>query len=156
MIKNDKGFSLVELIVVIALMAVALTVGGFALSTISLANAKNCATEIKSNLEMARMESTRTVAENAPKIVISKGSDGNIYLKAGSGSSEKIGNSSVSVQYKTSEGYKELEESEQLIFSFEKSTGAFEQCTSNEFIVSSAGREYKITCYEKTGKVKLE
>lgn len=160
---KDKGFSLIELIVVIGMMAVALTVGGLALTNISLANAKGCATEIKTSLEMLRMESTRKISGNAPSLYIYK-KNGDIYLKVGSADEEKIGNSNVSIKYRSynSEELIELGETTagttDLKFTYVKSTGGFkaDEFAVDQIVVSSASREYVITLYKHTGKVKMD
>ena len=149
---KDKGFTLVELIVVIAIMAVATTVGGYALSTISLANTKNCATEIKSKLDLTRMEATRSVAEAAREVLIYEDESG-VYLKVGDGEAERIGNASVSV---TCDGQALEETTNGVRFSYDKSSGAFTKFGCSKMVVSGAGREYTLTLYAKTGKVKME
>lgn len=153
---NDKGFSLVELIVVIAMMAVAVTVTSLSLSNITLANAKKCATEIRTSLELARVETTGRVAGEAPVIWIYK-DDGNIYLKAGDAEAEEIGNGSVKVQYraKSGESLSELDDAG-IKFQYKKSTGGFVDMDAKEIVVTGAYREYVITLYEKTGKVKMD
>lgn len=149
---KDKGFSLVELIVVIAIMAVATTVSGYALSTISLANAKNCATEIKSKLEAVRMDATRNV-EGDVQVVELYSDDGSVYLKVGTMEPKRIGNSNVKV---VCDG-KELSTIEEPVeFSFDKSSGAFDEIGCKTIVVSGASREYTLTLYAKTGKVKME
>lgn len=147
---KDKGFSLVELIVVIAIMAVATTVSGYALSTITLANAKNCATEIKSKFDLVRMEST-TNLDQEPQILWLYEEDDNVYLKVGTGEAKKVGNSSVTVKCDgtalSSDGVK---------FQYDKGSGAFSTFGCSKIEVSGASREYTITLYKPTGKVKME
>ena len=55
--RKNKGFSLVELIVVIAIIGVMTAVGGYSLTAISSANAKECAKEIEAGLISTRTES---------------------------------------------------------------------------------------------------
>jgi len=147
---KDKGFSLVELIVVIAIMAVAVSVSGYALSTISLANAKNCATEIKSKLDLVRLEST-TNLDQAAQVLWLYEKDDSVYLQVGSGTAKEIGNSSVTVKCDgsalTEDGVK---------FQYDKGSGAFVTFGCGKIEVSGAGREYTLTLYQKTGKVKME
>lgn len=149
---KDKGFSLVELVVVIAIMAVATTVGGYALSTISLANAKNCATEIKSKLEKTRMESTTDIEGDAPVVELYS-EDGSVYLKVGTMEPEEIGNSRVTV---VCDGEELSTKTERVEFSFDKSSGAFDDLGCKTIVVSGGSREYTLTLYEKTGKIKME
>ena len=153
---KDKGFSLVELIVVIAMMAVAVTVTSLALSNITLANAKKCATELRTALELARVETTGRVAGDAPVIRLYK-DDGSIYLKAGDAGAEEIGNGSVKVQYRTESGgtLADLDDTG-LQFQYKKSTGGFARMDAKEIVISGAYREYVITLYETTGKVKMD
>lgn len=155
---KNKGFSLVELIVVIAIMAVAMTASGFLLSNISLANAKNCATEIQSAMEKSRMETTKRVEGSAPKVEISIGADDNVYLELGNGSQEKIGNSSVTVKYSDGGTLKNLKDKsdKKLVFSYKKATGGFDEMPTDKMVITAAGREYTLTCYKTTGKVTME
>lgn len=153
---KNKGFSLVELIVVIAIMAVAMTASGFLLSNISLANTKNCASEIQSALEKSRMETTKRVEGSALEVEISIGADDCVYLKLGNGGQEKIGNSSVTVKYSASGTMTKLEKNEKLVFSYKKATGGFDAMPTDKLVVTGAKREYTITCYKTTGKVTME
>lgn len=155
--KNNKGFSLVELIVVIAIMAVALTVGSYSLSTIALANSKRCATEIKSALESARIESCRSNGEL--ELSIFKGDDGGVMMQVSGKEPKEISNSAVSVSYKlhkTDDSYISLG-TEKLTFVFDRSSGAIKGSSGcYQILVSGGGREYTITCYKNTGKIKME
>lgn len=155
--RNDKGFSLIELIVVIALMAVALTVGGMALSNITLANTKRCASELKSTMEMVRMEALKSSKDESLILSIYEDADGNVMVKVGSRDAEKIANSNVRVTYSLNGGEaSELSGGGVLQFSFDRGSGAFKTMGANKILVSGAGREYELTCYSKTGKVTLE
>ncbi len=164
--KNNKGFSLVELIVVIAIMGVMMAVGGYALSAISLANAKECTEEIEAALVRTRTQSySCDSSETVAEVSLYRGTDGIYISKSYEGSPEKISSSKVSVSYLIDgqSDYKELE-TEKLTFSFNRSSGAFRPvkvdgqtknaCTSIK--VTSGGRTYTIKCYEKTGKITVE
>ena len=161
---KNRGFSLIELIVVVAIMAVALAVGGYSLSAISLANAKNCATEIKSSLEKTRTQacssdnstSTATLSlyrdSASNKVCISKNYEG---------TPKEIGSKAVSVRYrlKGDTSYQDLGTTA-LKFGFDRSTGGFKSVDGativEEIQISSGGRTYTLTCYGLTGKIKME
>ena len=58
---NNKGFSLVEIIVVIGIIAVVTSVAVYGFGFLSLADCNKCATRINSGLSTARSESMKTV-----------------------------------------------------------------------------------------------
>lgn len=156
---KNRGFSLIELIVVVAIMAVALTVGGYALSAISLANAKNCATEIKSSLEKTRTLACSTDAAVTMQLYRDSAT-GKVVIEK-EGAKKEIGGRAVTVKYrvKGSKQFNDLlpSESAPLIFGFNRSTGGFSSSTSVEGIqITSGGKTYTLTCYHLTGKIKIE
>lgn len=153
---KNRGFSLIELIVVIAIMAVALAVGGYALNAISLANAKNCATEIKTSLEKTRTlacstdgnETMRLYRDSTGKVVIEK-----------EGTTKEVGGKSVKVEYRIKDGeYGPIGSKEQALkFGFNRSTGGFsDESTVENLRITSGGKQYILTCYKLTGKIKME
>jgi len=165
---KNKGFSLIELIVVVAIMGIALTIGGYALSAISLANAKNCATEMNAALELTRSQSYSTDSDtgNIASVSFYYDTDGIYVYKSFENAPKKIGSKHVEVKYTLKDDSTEYilgDKTEQLTFSFDRSSGAFRkvivgddtksQCTS--ITVKSGGRTYTITCYPTTGKTKL-
>ena len=159
---KNRGFSLIELIVVVAIMAVALTVGGYALSAISLANAKNCATEIKSSLEKTRTQacSTDKGTDKATLTLKRDSASGKVLIINYDGSSKEIGGKTVSVKYRTGTGNSDVYQdlgTNVLTFGFNRSTGGFSDDTSvRQIQISSGGRTYTLTCYALTGKIKME
>ena len=175
---KNKGFSLVELVVVVAIMGVMMAVGGYALSAISLANAKQTAKEIEAALVRTRAQSYSSDSGlSVANVTFYKENDGIYMLKNYEGTAEKIGSSNVSVSYLLNEeiGFEELGKEEEtdegaekgaerITFSFNRSSGAFrslnvdgqDKGTCKAIRITSGSRTYTITCYEKTGKIKLE
>ena len=160
---KNRGFSLIELIVVVAIMAVALAVGGYALSAISLANAKNCATEIKSSLEKTRTQacSTDNATTSAELILYRDTSTNKVCIKKNfEGDVKEIGGNKVAVEYKlkgTTQFVPLGNQENALRFGFDRSTGGFKGTNLVEQIrIMSGGKTYTLTCYALTGKIKME
>ena len=162
---NNKGFSLVELIVVFAILGVLAAVGGYSLTAISAANAKECAKEIEAGLVSTRTQSySSDKGDTVATVEFYKKADG-IYMKKSFESEEKkIGGSKVVVKYKLKNAEPDSLGSEAIVFSFNRSSGAFRELKQNgagigiceKILVTSGGRTYTIICYEKTGKIVVE
>ena len=153
---KNRGFSLIELIVVIAIMAVALAVGGYALNAISLANAKNCATEIKTSLEKTRSLACSTDGDETMSLY--RSSSGKVVIEK-EGTTKEIGGKSVKVEYRVKDGdYQPIgSQANRLTFGFNRSTGGFNEGSTVENLkVTGGGKIYILTCYKLTGKIKME
>lgn len=170
---KNKGFSLVELIVVIAILGVMTAVGGYALTAISSANAKECAREIEAGLISTRTESySRDTATDVITVSFYKNADG-VYMEKKfktETETKKIGGSKVSVSYKYKTNTNPATETENvlgndaIVFSFNRSSGAFREMKvgantvgmCKTITITSGSKTYTITCYEHTGKTMLE
>lgn len=168
--RKNKGFSLVELIVVIAIIGVMTAVGGYSLTAISSANAKECAKEIEAGLISTRTESySKDIPTNDEEylgatVSFYKKTDGIYMEKSFESEEKKIGGSKISLAYKNASGVYVDIGSDKITFSFNRSSGAFQKMRINgtsAFMckgiqVSSGGKVHTVTCYEHTGKVKFE
>lgn len=153
---KNKGFSLIELIVVIAIMAVAMAIGGYALSAVSLANAKSCANEINSALEMTRTHACSS--DNQSNVKFYRESDGTLMMKKNyEGVAKKIGSKVVILEYSVDDGknYEKVTDTTGITFTFNRSSGAFTS-EYDSLRISSGGKRYTIICYLLTGKTKME
>lgn len=157
--KKNQGFTLLELIVVIAIMAVALGITGMSLGVIQQSRSKGCAQEMKSSLEMAR---TSAMAKGGGSVTIYKDTTtGDIMMQTTGGDSRKIGGSSLTVTY----GFKGDSDvytlgsepaGKELKVTFSASSGSISDTNSVEWIRINGNKKYKLTLYKLTGKVTME
>ncbi len=156
---KNKGFSLVELIVVVAIMGVAMAVGGYALSAISLANSKSCANNINAALEHTRTQSySSDDGESVAKVTFYVDSSKNLMMKKSYETDpEKLASASVKLFYKTGTNgsYIEVEDATGITFEFDRKTGGFKSPYTSLQVIGG-GKTYTITCYLLTGKTKIE
>lgn len=183
--KNNDGYSLVELIIVIAIMALLTGTAFFSISMIFGAGAKACANDLKEALAENKVIA---MGKNEARLEIRREDDG-IYViqwmrvkaddgtwkwiakqedAAGGEIPEKIGNSRVSVAYvpEESEAKLELKAGESLWLCYDRSNGSFSRAEvagrvgecilCKEIYVRGGSRSYKLTLTKFTGKVELE
>lgn len=154
--KNDRrGFTLVELMVVVAIMGILTGVMSLSVSTVSSARTKRCASEIDAYISMCKVNAMSRAAD--VKIVLYKDSDGNIcgnyYEGDAVKSSEVFSDARVGVSYTVGADSKELDTAG-LTLSFDRSSGAFKPQSGGTYCTAisvTAGRTYTITLVPATG-----
>ncbi|MDE7342174.1 MAG: prepilin-type N-terminal cleavage/methylation domain-containing protein [Lachnospiraceae bacterium] len=171
--KDNKGYSLVELIIVIAIMALLTGTAFFSINMIFGAGAKACANDIKEAL--AENKVTAMGKSGARVEIYRDASDDCVYAvqwiksgtswepkkadESGNPVPEKLGNSRVYVSYTTGGTETELTSGSSLMIGYDRSNGSFTDkngCTLCEKIyVKGGSRSYELTLIELTGKVEL-
>lgn len=180
---NNKngGFSLVELIVVIAIMAVLTGIASMSLASVMGISVKQCARDIQSAANQTRVS---TLGKDEVIMTITKGNKAKsseayyctIVTKDGLGKTteneEKIGKSNMDITYvlSDSKGNKTsditLDDTHSLTIKFNRGTGAMAPCMKSD---GSSGGDYYcmqikvkknstekiISFYPETGKVSL-
>lgn len=180
---NNKngGFSLVELIVVIAIMAALTGIASMSLASVMGVSVKQCARDIQSAANQARVS---TLGKDEVIMTITKGNKAKsseayyctIVTKDGLGKTteneEKIGKSNMDITYvlSDSKGNKTsditLDDTHSLTIKFNRGTGAMAPCMKSD---GSSGGDYYcmqikvkknstekiISFYPETGKVSL-
>lgn len=165
--QDNRGVSLVEVMVVVAIMAVVGGVGIWGINTMSGKPAQQCAQKIVYSLEhhrtsaMARVKAKYVLREDGGKIYVDEYwtnddsvDDSSVPLAT----STEIGASGVKVQYTL--GADATRYDLPLTLAFDRSSGAFKpqagggHCT--QIFVSRGGREYTVTLVPLTGKVYIK
>lgn len=166
---NNRGFSLVELIVVVAIGAILIGASILSIASISGTAAKQCARNIESILNKTKVT---TMGKDTAVIELRKGdSDGAYYyevtVKNGkvdkngkedkTVETKKIGRSNLEIRYSTNastpfEEASKLDVSNPIKIEFDRSSGA-ETTNISKIWVKHGSTEKTITIYKETGKI---
>lgn len=96
--KNNAGFSLVELMIVVAIISVLIGVITITYSIVGKANAKSYATTLKQAIASARSDTMGRV-QNTYELIITGNADGTVDVQIGQGGSrQRIGDSKTPVE----------------------------------------------------------
>ena len=172
---KNAGFSLIELVVVIAVMVILAGIGLTWIGNLSGYRARECAGKVASSLTGAKVKSLSKQQNTGDAYwELKKGSDGKYYVTvyypeySGGGytlveeTSKVSKTSNLKVTYTDNGGTNEVDASSPLKMCYDRSTGALYNCSSGSvdktnFIsainVSNGSRSYKIEIVAKTGKV---
>ncbi|MDE6749048.1 MAG: prepilin-type N-terminal cleavage/methylation domain-containing protein [Lachnospiraceae bacterium] len=171
--QNNKGYSLVEIIIVIAIMAI--LTGGvfFSINMVFGANAKTCANDLKNAISQCKVN---TMGKSDAALEIYRDSSNQCiyarqWIKESYGwqakEPEKISNAKVYITYSTDgTNFQELDGTKSLYIGFDRSSGSFKEGTNpnsgmvdpiySGFFVGGGGRKYDIELVKLTGKVNVE
>lgn len=172
---RNAGFSLIELIVVIAVMVIVAGIGAAWIGNISGYRARECAGKVASTLSGAKIKSLSKQQNTGDAYwELKKGSDGKYYVStyypeySGGGytlveETAKVGKTSnLKVTYTDVDGDHEVDSSNPLQLCYDRSTGALYEGSAgtvdktkniSEIRVSNGARSFKIEIVAKTGKV---
>lgn len=183
---NNQGFSLVELVIVMAIMAVVVTTVGLSISLVSGRKVKKCADEIVSTIERTRVLSLGK-DQGQVEFILSQDASGDYHVRIYQGSNASddpildrvVGKDPIEVKVRFSDGTEEVlgnilgnsphaihasgEKGLRLIFN--RASGAFEKGTNvagdvktycDKIVVTGNGRTIEITTVGPTGKILQE
>lgn len=165
--QDNRGISLVEVMVVVAIMVVVGGIGIWSFNAMTGKPAQQCAQKIVYSLErhrttaMGKLKAQYRLVEENNKVYLEEyiGNDpDNPDAPPALSSRVEIGSSGVKVQY-TMDANADLHDLP-LTLEFDRSSGAFKQqpgggyCTN--IIVKRGGREHEVTLVPLTGKVYIK
>ncbi len=172
--RNDRGFSLVELVVVIAIMAVLAGLVTIGVSVLNGRQAKECRDELESKLENVRVQ---TMGKRTVTAKLYETANGGYALTVTS-ALETDGSDAASTDYslggKSCEIYYSCEkdatyatatdlmpvDSSGLEIEFDRASGAQKELSSGVYVyhifVVQGSKVYGIRFYPETGKMELE
>ncbi|MGN0279660.1 MAG: type II secretion system protein [Lachnospiraceae bacterium] len=167
---NNSGYSLVELIIVIAIMAVLIGTVFYSITMIFGANAKTCANNIQRAIADCKVT---TMGKKEAYMELYRAADGNVYTKlyvyeqTGAtpveGEPQKMGNSRVYVGYikpgETPDAATELNSGDSVTIKFDRSSGSFDKTAHDncaQIIVRGGSKNYAIEMTQLTGKSEVK
>ncbi len=164
---DNKGMSLVEIIVVIAILSLFIGSVSYSINWASGKAAEECAQKLAYNLKQAR---TMAMGKNSTTITVKKDEAGNIITEmklvtdtgdAATTTSTKVGNRSVSVRF--DDGFSESElGTGGVVFVFDRASGALKtlngaeaNTASPKFTVSKGSTRRTIEIVPITGRISV-
>ena len=156
---KNKGYSLIELIVVIAILGILATASIIGLSLINGKPADQCASALRISLTNHRLS---TMGKNSASMVVYIDSDGSVWIKETLNSTEtltKIGAKGVKIEVFYDGGTSSVltPGGSGLTISFNRHNGSFDVGSNIDKIrISKATHKFDLIFYDLTGKVLLE
>lgn len=168
--KNNSGFSLVELIIVIAIVAALITTVFLSVSMVFSANAKACSNDLQRAIADCKVT---TMGKARAWLVIYRGSNNRVYsqmhiMEQVEGEEigtladipqepQKLGGNRVVVTYTDSAGVDQGDLPETgITIEFDRSSGSFKDGTPQSIDVIGGNRHYHLVFVKLTGKVSVE
>lgn len=174
--KDNNGFSVIELIIVVAIIAAVVTTCALSISLVLNANARTCANDIVRAIAECKI-ATMTKGQGNVRLLLYRDSSGSIYSElqtrrtsvdnweTGNDGAEKIGakkcivgsaDGSDDLPHKSGSAVPTLETGMWEVY-FDRSSGSFKSGTSvSDIYVQGGKRKYHIHFEELTGKTTLE
>ena len=123
---RNKGYTLIELIVVVAILGSLFGISTISLTAVSSGQAKKCAGEIDALISRCKVGAMSREGDVYLRLYIAGGSVHGAYYENGAlVSDDELSSKALSVSYETDDGMSYSLEDMPLSLSFHRSTGAF-------------------------------
>ena len=163
---NNRGISLVELVIVITIMAIAASFVGWGVSTMSGKPAQQCSQKIVYALERGRMTAMgrseayfKLYITTDKKVMFEEGFKQRVDDASYAVTTTEVGSNRVTVLYEDATGgINTLGPGSSLEFRFDRGSGAFDKnhFPCKKLIIRSGRNEVNINLVQITGKVYLD
>lgn len=173
--KDKRGISLVEILVVIAIIGVVATVGIWGLNAVSSRPAQQCSQKLIYSLERNRVTVMgksdayyKVWINDKDRVIFEEGVSNTAADDHGnytySVTSSEIGNSRVKLSYLTSGGEVAMGRGDSLTIRYDRGSGAFKSFTDQDgnslvvtgLVAQSGGKRFVVRLVQVTGKVYLD
>lgn len=150
--KNNKGFSTLEMIIVLAMMVILFVGAGAIMLNWRSWNVNDCIEKIDTALGTTKIE---CMSKESSSLKIWKESD-EYFLQVGSGEKKRIGDEEVKISYSDGTNTKEITDTTGLTLTYDRKDGSYKEigtgvyCT--KITVKRQDKERNITLVRKTGK----
>lgn len=160
---NNRGFSLVEILVTIIILVLLVAVTTFRLSTTKYADVERCSENIEKKMSQLRLSVMSSKTQEY--LIIYQADDDNYYMAISddkdklctASDGEKIGNSKIHITGTTSSGVTKVSHTDngRIVISFHRSSGAFISVGVNLYQtieIVTEGVKFRIYLVKETGK----
>lgn len=162
---NNKGFSIVEIIIVVSILAVLTGVASMSISVLTTRPVDDCTQRLKTVLEGNRIT---TMGKLSSYLEIYKDGEGYIYIREyidGEAKEKRIGENSVNVQFfvQGDQWYDLPDEANKLVIKFNRSSGSLKPQAGGtydgkyieKFAISRGERRMEVAIDRLTGRVNV-
>lgn len=153
---NSKGYTLVELLVVIAIMALLALFSFYAISMVTSAKGKDCATKIENVFNKTRVAAQTRVGEHSVSIYL--GDNNEVIIDSTDEGQIIAGRHGVRVTYQLSGSTEEYELGKidkKITFTYKQNSCSFTGVIYDNIKVYANSHYWLIKFYKNTGKIEV-